>query len=167
MWLCNIINTYVTSKRNEVWYVDFGASNHMTSHKEWFSYLEKPEQLGFVKTGDDAPHTMSDRRGSWSTSCMSRQSQRTLYRLDRLSIKGCRLGSHTSDASSKKRAKFSRRGTEKGRCLSTKQTKSNRDVCKRAKGRVGYQKVLLSSYEVKYDLWDQKYYISRDTCERE
>ena len=45
-----------TSKLNEVWYVDSGASNHMTSHKEWFSYLEKPEQLGVVETCDDTPH---------------------------------------------------------------------------------------------------------------
>ena len=28
-------------------------------------------------------------------------------------------------------------------------------------------KILLSSFEVKYDLWDQKYYISRDMCESE
>ena len=42
-----------TSKLNEVWYVDSGASNYMTSHEEWFSYLEKPEQPGVVKTGDD------------------------------------------------------------------------------------------------------------------
>ena len=35
-----------TSKHNEVWYVDSRASNHMTSHEEWFSYLEKPEQPG-------------------------------------------------------------------------------------------------------------------------
>ena len=47
-----------TSKLNEVWYVDSGASNHMTSHEEWFSYLEKPEQLGVVETGDDAPRTI-------------------------------------------------------------------------------------------------------------
>ena len=33
-----------TPKSNEVWYVDSGASNHMTCHKERFSYLEKPEQ---------------------------------------------------------------------------------------------------------------------------
>mgnify|MGYP007109628935 FL=1 len=32
-----------SSKPNEVWYVDSGASNHMKSHEEWFSYLEKPE----------------------------------------------------------------------------------------------------------------------------
>ena len=30
----------------------------MTSHEEWFSYLEKPEQLGVVETGDDTPHSI-------------------------------------------------------------------------------------------------------------
>ena len=38
------------SKLNEVWYVDSGALNHMRSHEEWFSYLEKPEQLGAIET---------------------------------------------------------------------------------------------------------------------
>ena len=47
-----------TSKSSEVWYVDSGASNHMTSHEEWFSYLEKPEKQGVVETGDDTPHTI-------------------------------------------------------------------------------------------------------------
>ena len=30
----------------------------MTSHEEWFSYLEKPKKQGVVKTGDDTPHTI-------------------------------------------------------------------------------------------------------------
>ena len=47
-----------TSKSNELWYVDSGASNHMTSHEEWFSYLEKPESRGVVEMGDDTPHTI-------------------------------------------------------------------------------------------------------------
>ena len=47
-----------TSKPNKVWYVDSRASNHMTNHKEWFSFLEKPEQLGVVHTRDDTPHTI-------------------------------------------------------------------------------------------------------------
>ena len=47
-----------TLKPNEVWYVDSGASNHMTSHAEWFAYLEKPEQPRGVETGDDTPHTI-------------------------------------------------------------------------------------------------------------
>ena len=49
-----------TPKSDEVWYVDFGASNHMTSHKEWFLYLEKPMQPGVVATGDDTPHPIEN-----------------------------------------------------------------------------------------------------------
>ena len=30
----------------------------MTSHEEWFSYLEKLEQQGLLETGDDTPHTI-------------------------------------------------------------------------------------------------------------
>ena len=45
-----------TLKSDEVWYVESGTSNHKTCHKEWFSYLEKPMQLGVVATGDDTPH---------------------------------------------------------------------------------------------------------------
>ena len=33
-----------TPKSDKVWYVDSGASNHMTCYKGWFSYLEKPMQ---------------------------------------------------------------------------------------------------------------------------
>ena len=40
----------------EVWYVDSGAPNHITSHEEWFSHLEKPEQLRVVETADNTPH---------------------------------------------------------------------------------------------------------------
>jgi hypothetical protein len=35
-------------KPEDVWFVDSGASNHMTSHKEWF--------LGYVETRDDTTH---------------------------------------------------------------------------------------------------------------
>ena len=47
-----------TSKSNEVWFVDSGASKHMTSHEEWFFYLEKPEKQEVVETRDDFPHTI-------------------------------------------------------------------------------------------------------------
>ena len=50
--------TVNNSKSNKVWYVDSGASNHITSHQEWLSYLEKPEKQGVVETGDDTPHTI-------------------------------------------------------------------------------------------------------------
>ena len=45
-----------TSKPNEVWYVISRASNHMTSHEEWFSYLEKPEQSRVIEIGDYNSH---------------------------------------------------------------------------------------------------------------
>jgi hypothetical protein len=45
---------------DEVWYLDSGASNHMTRHKEWFSYLEKPKNPGVVSTGDDTPHPIAN-----------------------------------------------------------------------------------------------------------
>ena len=32
----------------------------MTSHKEWFSYLEKLEQLRVVAIGDDTPHAIEN-----------------------------------------------------------------------------------------------------------
>jgi hypothetical protein len=45
---------------DEVWYLDSGASNHMTRHKEWFSYLEKPKNPGVVSTGDDTSHPITN-----------------------------------------------------------------------------------------------------------
>ena len=49
-----------TPKSDEVWCIDSGVSNHMKSHKEWLSYLEKPEQPGVVATGDDPPHPIKN-----------------------------------------------------------------------------------------------------------
>ena len=40
----------------DVWFVDSGASNHMTFHQEWFHELREPERLGYVETGDDTTH---------------------------------------------------------------------------------------------------------------
>ena len=47
-----------TSKPNMVWYVESGASNHMTSHEVWLSHLEKPEQPRVIETGEDTPYTI-------------------------------------------------------------------------------------------------------------
>ena len=46
----------ITLKSDELWYIDSGASNHMRSHEEWFSYMEKPKQTGVVETVEDTPH---------------------------------------------------------------------------------------------------------------
>ena len=50
-----------TSKLIKVWYMDSGASNHMTNHKEWFSTLKKQEQPSIVETGDDTLSHVSQR----------------------------------------------------------------------------------------------------------
>ncbi len=44
---------------NNVWYVDSGASNHMISHGEWFRNTKDLKTLGFVETGDDITHPIT------------------------------------------------------------------------------------------------------------
>jgi len=39
--------------------VDFGASNRMTSHGEWFKYTRDLKTPGFVETGDDTTHPIT------------------------------------------------------------------------------------------------------------
>jgi hypothetical protein len=44
---------------NNVWYVDSKASNHMTSHGEWFGDTKDLKTPGFVETGDDTTHPIT------------------------------------------------------------------------------------------------------------
>ncbi len=44
---------------NNVWYVDSGALNHMTSHGEWFKDTKDLKTLTFVETGDDTTHLIT------------------------------------------------------------------------------------------------------------
>ncbi len=44
---------------NNVWYVDSGASNHITSHGEWFRDIKDLKTLGFVETSDDTTHPIT------------------------------------------------------------------------------------------------------------
>ena len=39
-----------------MWYVDSGASNHMTGHVEWMQDARKMEKPRFVEIGDDTAH---------------------------------------------------------------------------------------------------------------
>jgi hypothetical protein len=45
--------------KNNIWYVDFGASNHMISHGKWFRNTRDLKILGFVKNGDDITHPIT------------------------------------------------------------------------------------------------------------
>ncbi len=44
---------------NNVWYVDSGASNHMTSHGEWFRDTRDLKTLGFMGIGNDTTHPIT------------------------------------------------------------------------------------------------------------
>ena len=44
---------------DSVWYVDSGASNHMTSHAEWFNEMKELDGPGYVETGDDSAHPIA------------------------------------------------------------------------------------------------------------
>jgi hypothetical protein len=44
---------------NNVLYVDSGASNHMTSHGEWFRDTKDLTTLRFLETGDDITHPIT------------------------------------------------------------------------------------------------------------
>ncbi len=44
---------------NNVWYVDSRASNHMTSHGEWFKNTKDLKTPGFVQTDEDTTHPIT------------------------------------------------------------------------------------------------------------
>jgi len=44
---------------NNVRFVDFGASNHITSHGEWFRDTKDLKTVGFVEIGDDIAHPIT------------------------------------------------------------------------------------------------------------
>ena len=45
-----------TSSSDSIWFVNSGASNHMTSHEDWFGELRMPDPPDYVETGDDTTH---------------------------------------------------------------------------------------------------------------
>ena len=112
-----------TSKSSEVWYVDSGTSNHMMSHEEWFSYLEKLEQQGVVETADDTLHTI-EHVGEVPLSHVRQKGKlmNVLHILTKTSVRsstrGCKFDSHTSGVTSKRKAKLLRKGAVKGGCSS-------------------------------------------------
>ena len=57
--MINSVSRNVSKCSKNVWYVDSGALNHMTSHGEWFKDLQTLENPGFVETGDDTVHPIA------------------------------------------------------------------------------------------------------------
>ena len=54
--MINSMSADVSTLGENVWYVDSGASNHMTGHGEWFKEMQNLEQPGYVEIGDDTAH---------------------------------------------------------------------------------------------------------------
>ena len=57
--MSNTMSANVSKCVNNVWYVDSGASNHMTSHGEWFKDMQTLQNPGYVEIGDDTAHPIA------------------------------------------------------------------------------------------------------------
>ena len=57
--MSNTMSANVSECGSNVWYVDSGASNHMTSHGEWFKDMQTLQSPGYVETGDDIAHPIA------------------------------------------------------------------------------------------------------------
>ena len=49
-------NSASTSNSEHAWFVDFGASQHNTSHQEWFRDLRMLDRPGYIETGHNTLH---------------------------------------------------------------------------------------------------------------
>ena len=57
----NSTNSASTSNSKHGWFVDSGASHHITSHQEWFRDIRTPDRPGYIEIGDDTPHPIRER----------------------------------------------------------------------------------------------------------
>jgi hypothetical protein len=57
--MLNTVAANVSTNVDNVWYVDSGASNHMTHHGEWFRDVKNLEKPGYVEMGDDTTHPIA------------------------------------------------------------------------------------------------------------
>ena len=52
--MMSVITHYAGIK--DVWYVDLGASNHLTYHQKQINEMKEPSKPGYVDTSDDTMH---------------------------------------------------------------------------------------------------------------
>jgi hypothetical protein len=57
--MLNIVAANVSTNVDNVWYVDSGASNHMTYHGEWFRDVKNLEKPSYVEMRDDTTHPIA------------------------------------------------------------------------------------------------------------
>ena len=54
------------SDDSDIWYLDSGATNHMTCHREWLHYFD-PTDAGEILLGDNTMLKSANRE--WNTHC--------------------------------------------------------------------------------------------------
>jgi len=58
----NTVEAETHKTSDNVWYVDLGASNHMSCHREWFKDTKELGRPSYVETGDDTTHPITQIR---------------------------------------------------------------------------------------------------------
>ena len=76
----SMIDNAIDSKN--VWFVDSGVSNHMTSHGEWFNDVRNLKRLVYVETSGDTAHPIAQ----FGKVPLAMQDGRTKYLLDVLHV---------------------------------------------------------------------------------
>ena len=115
------------SQPDDVWFVDSGASNYMTSHQEWFMNLREPERPGVVETSDDSTHTIEhigdvalnnhDSKGYMKDVLHVSTITKNLVSVGQIVEQGCKYDSTKKVASLRIRANLSLMQEEKVACL--------------------------------------------------
>ena len=121
------------SNPEDVWFINSGASNHMTSHHEWLQDLRESDRLGYVETVDDTTH----RNRHVGNVPFGKEGEQTCIknvlhvptitkswsRSTKLWSKGCKFDSTKVVASSRRKVDSSRMAEGKVKCLSSSRTR--------------------------------------------
>ena len=127
-------------KPEEVWFVDSGASNHMTYYKEWFLELRELERPVYVETEDDTTHPIRH-IGNVSFGEKGKKTYiKNVFHVPTITknlvkwlSKGCKFDSTKTGASSKKRAESSYADEERVECSSSICTRLSRPCSQKAR----------------------------------
>ena len=65
--MMSTMSTNVSHCGDNVWYVDLGASNHMTNHGQWFKDMQILDNRGYVETDDDTLHPIAHTGNCFTT----------------------------------------------------------------------------------------------------
>ena len=55
----HVLDSMTEPGSDNCWYIDFGCTNHMTCHGEWFNEKNPIKSEEFVATGDNPTHNIT------------------------------------------------------------------------------------------------------------